>query len=167
MDIQLLMKRVYFIVLSTMIVGFVAGVMFELDRKNSTPVELVDRIPRFLESVFSPTTTTITSKKDKVAELAKLIVQKQRMIGDIEQYLKSIKSVKDKKQKEELCKKIFNIRMAIKQIDDNIEAKDKKIGKRDIKELIKIANKIRRHCYLAKNVKDKGGAKKEEVKKGK
>lgn len=144
-----IMKKVYFVILSTIIIGFVIGVIFELDRRNSTPKELIDRIPQFMEDIFNPhpPTTTIKSKRDNLVDISKIIVQRENMMSEIERNLKQIRKTKDSKKKEELCKKVFNIRKVVKQIGKNISIKDDKFIKSNQKEFRKIVNKIRKNCH--------------------
>lgn len=143
-----IMKKIYFLILSTIIIGFVVGVIFELDRKKSSPAELIEKIPKFVENLITPTTTTVRSSKKGVNNISKAIVHIQNMISEIEQNLKNLKNIKDNKKRIELCKKILNSRKVIKQNYGSIKGADRKLFEQNMKEFRKIVNKIRRfHCY--------------------
>lgn len=161
------MKKIYFLILSTIIIGFVIGVIFELDRKNSTPSELIDKLPKLMENILAPTTTTTQNNKNNITNVSKFIVQKQNIISEIEHYLKNLKNLKDDKKKQELCRKIFNIRKILIQNEKKLMSiADEKFLKNSKKELRKIINKIRRYkCFGLDNRVEKKVKKEPEKKK--
>ncbi len=146
-----IVKKIYFIILAAIIIGFTVGVIFELNRKNSTPQELLKKIPAFFENLISPTTTTLIqqTKKSSEYELSKLITQREARISNIEHILKILQKEKDKKKKKELCANLYNLRKSLKQLEKNMKSiiNEDALKKYKLKDK-RIGMKISRMCYF-------------------
>ncbi len=150
-----MIKKIYFIILSTIVIGFTIGVMFELDRKNSDPKELLNKIPILFDNLLNTTTiaTVTTSKKSLESNISKFIVKRYKIISNIEETLEITKREEDKKKRRELCHRLYEMKKSIKQIEKNMQ-NEKNIIIEGILEKIqrenkRIGRKISIACYFA------------------
>ncbi|MFN7181735.1 MAG: hypothetical protein ACK4NF_03535 [Planctomycetota bacterium] len=157
MSKEIIMKKIYFLLVLTIIIGFILGVVFELDRKHSTPKELLDKVPAFIENLGHPTPSTVASNNNRPRhdKVSKLLIERQKKIFDIKQTLKSLSKEKDRKKKEELCNQIDALRRSIKQMEKNISIIEKDLVEKNLSTKIqqedkKVGIKISRRCYFIK-----------------
>jgi hypothetical protein len=142
MEYKILMKKIYFIVFSAIVIGFTVGVMYELNRKNATPGELLNKLPAFFENILSPTTTTFEAPKPKKDWTADLVVARHNKITEVKQQIKEFIKEKDRKKKKNLCAEIGKNLKFLKLSEKNMKIANEEVKKEHREELRKLVKEV-------------------------
>jgi uncharacterized membrane protein YraQ (UPF0718 family) len=151
-----LIRKVYFLLICVVVIGFIVGVMFQLNKRGATPTELIDKLPNFLAKLFThpPPPKNNKPKSNKRKEIEKLVAQRASKIADLNFQIRQVLKEKNRKKKENLCSKIIESIKEIKNIEKLISLQDKEVfanlSKEYTIELKSMLNLIRKEEFLRK-----------------